>query len=106
MLVKLTYFKPTGKYYAIGEYETQLPAYLIGALDVRAPYLHEIWAEVAEMIEARRCPGLVEGHSHFLVSVDVPDHSHNHPHLIWPQEYWQMIRDYEESKLRAMVERP
>lgn len=101
MIVKLTYFKPTGKYYASGEYETKLPA-----RDLRhpqsslpAPYLHEIWAEVEAMIELRRCPDLVEGHSNFLVAVDVPDHPHNHPHLIWPERYWRLIRDYEESQL-------
>lgn len=107
MIVKLTYFKPTGKYYASGEYETKLPHHWLklavktesGMTEASAPHLFEIWAEVEAMIELRRCPDLIEGHSDFLVAVDVPDHPHNHPHLIWPERYWRLIRDYEESQL-------
>ena len=70
MKVKCTMFKETGKYYTDGEYETGLE------------HLFEIWREVRTMRNEGRLPGLVQGHSHFIVSVDVPDHQFNHPHLI------------------------
>ncbi len=68
--VKLTYFKPSGKYYSDGEYESNKED------------LWEIWNEVEQKRESGHLPGLIEGHSPFIVSVDVPDHPHNHPHLI------------------------
>lgn len=70
MIVKLDMFKRNGKWYSEGEYETE-----------EKP-LYQIWAEVRRMRDERRLPGLIEGHSDFIVSVDVPDHEHNHPHLI------------------------
>lgn len=70
MKVLLSYFKPNGKWYSDDEYETS------------KELLFEIWDEVRAMRDARRLPGLVEGHSEYIVSVDVPDHPHRHPHLI------------------------
>ena len=70
MLVKLTYFKDTGKYYTSGEYET-----------VQSD-LGDIWDEVRAMGRTKTLPGLCQGHSDFIVSVVVPDHPHQHPRLI------------------------
>ncbi len=72
MLIKLTYYKENGKYYSTGEYET------------RRDLLFEVWSEVRDMLEDGKLPGLVDGHSPFIISVDAPDHPHNHPHLIMP----------------------
>lgn len=98
MRVKLTYFKPTGKFYASGEFDSQCPSHELTRYPewIIGPYLHAIWVEVAVLVEAKRLPGLEEGHSDFLVSVDVPDHPHNHPHLIWPERWWLKIRDMQE----------
>jgi hypothetical protein len=68
--VKLDYFKRSGKWYSDGEYETEKSE------------LFEIWEEVGEMAEKKRLPGLMEGHSDFVVLVSVPDHPHDHPHLV------------------------
>lgn len=69
MKVLLTYFKPTGKYYSEGDYETSKTD------------LWKIWNEIKEMVLKGQLPGLVEGAREFIVSVNVPDHPHNHPHL-------------------------
>jgi hypothetical protein len=60
--VKLTYFKPSGKYYSEGEYRTEKSELL------------DIWDEVKQMRDEARLPGLCRGHSPFIVSVDVPGH--------------------------------
>ena len=70
MKVILIYFKKTGKYYSEGEYYTKNKS------------LFEIWQEVREMKNNKKLPGLVEGANEFIISVDVPDHVNNHPHLI------------------------
>ena len=70
MLVKLTYFKPSGKYYSEGSYTTN------------RGQLFDIWDEVKKMQEELDLPGLVPGHSEFIISVDVPNHPYRHPHLI------------------------
>lgn len=70
MIVKLSYFKPNGKWYSDAEYTTSLEQ------------LFGIWAEVRALRDAGRLPGLIEGHSPFIVSVDVPRHPHRHPHLV------------------------
>lgn len=69
MLVKLTYFKRSGKYYACGEYESD------------ELHLFQIWNEVKKMKEH---PGLVCKWVDGPISVDVPDHPFNHPHLVMP----------------------
>lgn len=74
MKVHLTYFKQNGKYYSDGEYETQ------------KGHLFEIFEEVHKMLIARTCPGLIAGHSDFIVLVDVPKHPFNHPHLVIDKE--------------------
>ncbi|MHB8674659.1 MAG: hypothetical protein ACYDAK_13410 [Candidatus Limnocylindrales bacterium] len=70
--VHLTYFKDTGKYYSSGQYRT--------AHDT----LYEIFLEVDEMVQSGQLPGLRQG-AHYLTLIDVPEHPHNHPHLIIPE---------------------
>ena len=68
--VKLTYFKPTGKWYADN---------MIRTMDVR-PW--QICADVRELRNLGRLPGLVEGARDFHILVDVPLHPHNVPTLL------------------------
>lgn len=70
MRVELTYFKTNGKYYSSGDYKT------------KKQHLWEIWEEVREMQKEKKLPGLVDGHSEFHITIDVPEHPHNHPHLV------------------------
>lgn len=72
--VRLTYFKDTGKFYSEGEYVSEKLA------------LWEIWDEVKEMLKVGKRPGLVDRVNDFYVTVDVPEHPHNHPVLIFPAE--------------------
>lgn len=83
MLVKLTYFKPNGKYYSEGEYETKVePTDLVHPKGTRGPALFLIWEEVAQLKERQLLPDLRAGHSDFTVLIDVPDHPHRHLHLL------------------------
>lgn len=66
--VVLTYFKPNGKYYSEGNYITKLKE------------LHDIRDEVRNKRKEGKLPE-IQG-THWIVSVDVPDHRYNHPHLI------------------------
>jgi hypothetical protein len=75
MKAKLTYFKDTGKYYGEGEMEID---------DPNRP-LFEVWAQVRHLMKLQRLPGLVENHSNFIVLVNVPDHPHDHPRLMFPE---------------------
>ena len=70
MKVKLSYFKPSGKWYSDGEFDAEPKA------------LYEIWHEVERLRDRGRLPGLMPGHSPYIVFVDVPEHEHNHPHLV------------------------
>ena len=71
MEVKLTYFKPSGKYYSTGEMEVP------GTM-----HLQDIWDIVDGRISAGQLPGLIEGHSEFIVYIEVPRHPHNHPRIM------------------------
>jgi hypothetical protein len=71
LTVKLTYFKPRGKYYSEGEF----------TVDAAQP-LHKIWDTIDEMIKDRKLPDLIEGHSPYIVLVNVPGHMHEHPILL------------------------
>lgn len=62
MRVELTYFRLTGKYYTTAEAE------------VEHKPLYDIWDEIR-----RDYP------SGMIVLVEVPEHEHNHPHLIMPR---------------------
>jgi NTP pyrophosphatase (non-canonical NTP hydrolase) len=67
--VILTYFKKSGKYYSTGEYQSEKKE------------LFEIWQEVRDMAGCH--PGLVNlWNKEGPISVDVPDHPNNHPHLV------------------------
>lgn len=69
--VKLTIFKPTGKYYTDGEYVSE------------KDHMHEIFDEVRTMAIQRRLPGLTPGSTTpWMVLIDVPDHQHDHPHIV------------------------
>lgn len=72
MKVQLTYFKLRGKFYCDGEYTTQ------------KEHLFEIFDEVAQLSDTRQLPGLTEGHSPYIVLISVPEHPHNHLHLVMP----------------------
>jgi len=67
--VELIYFKRNGKFYSRGRYQT------------KEEHLFDIWYEVRAMRNEGNLPGLV-GINDFIISVDVPEHEHNHPHLI------------------------
>lgn len=71
LTVKLTYFKPCGKYYSEGEF----------TVDAAQP-LFKIWDFIDELIKQKKLPGLVRGHSSFIVLVNVPGHMHEHPILL------------------------
>lgn len=74
-LVRLTYFKKSGKYYSEGEYISH--------------HLHllDIFREVRCMVEdTKKLPGLVDGAVEFHVLIDVPNHPHSHPALIVLEE--------------------
>lgn len=68
--VRLNYFTPTGKWYTDAQF-----------LTTNKP-LYEIWEEVDDKLRRRRLPGLVPNHSRYMVVIDVPEHEHNHPHLL------------------------
>lgn len=72
MKVELTYFKPSGKYYSSGEYDTDPKP------------LFRIFEEVADKARTRNLPGLMVGHSEFIVLVEVPEHEHAYPCLVLP----------------------
>lgn len=76
MKVLLIYYKPSGKYYSEASYQTKLED------------LWNIWNEVEEMQVKGRLPGLVDGARDFIISVDVPEHQYNHPHLIIRPEFY------------------
>lgn len=86
LLIDLSYFKTNGKWYAdatfnyTGMHEDVAPD--------KYPPLYRIWEYVEQMSKEKHLPGLVDGHSDFIVWIQVPDHPHNHPHLIMP-----VIRD-------------
>lgn len=87
MLVKLTYFRLGGKFACEGEYETD------------KQLLFEIHGEVQERIEAGRLPGLIAGLSKYIVSVDVPEHPHNHPRLVMAEGLRCHLQDVEKSEV-------
>lgn len=72
LLVKLTYFKRSGKFYDDGSFEV-----------LESTSLHAIWSQVREMRESGKLPGLVDGAGReFMVLVNVPGHPHEHPYII------------------------
>lgn len=75
MRVKLTYFKSSGKFYADGEYNYDYPNQEVGPL-------FKIWDDVKEKRECHQLPGLLVGHSDYIILIDVPDHPNAHPTLL------------------------
>jgi hypothetical protein len=72
LVANLTYFRRSGKYYCEGTLEVDA-----------SRDLFKIWEDIRALRNACRLPGLIEGHSdEYIVSVDVPGHKHEHPHLI------------------------
>lgn len=61
MDVELTYFKQSGKYYSQG------------ILQVTTDKAWEIYEIVRRLLNEKRLPGLIEGHSNFTVHVNIPD---------------------------------
>lgn len=61
MQVKLIYFKRTGKYYAEGGYTS------------RKEWPSDVYKEVRKMAEDNSLPGLIKGHSDFIVLVQPED---------------------------------
>jgi len=51
-------------------------------------HLHEIWNEVEHMMKTGTLPGLHQGgnHKNYVILIDVPDHPHAHPHIIWDED--------------------
>lgn len=72
-MIRLTYFKPTGKYYAEGKLQP-----------LRGETFWDLIARVRELHGSRRLPGLAPGHSDFIVLVETPDGLglHGTPHII------------------------
>jgi hypothetical protein len=71
-LVKLVYYKRSGRFYDQGELQ----------VDADLP-LFEIWDHVRALRARGRLPGLVDGAGReFIVSVDAPGHRHEHPRLL------------------------
>ena len=72
-IVKLTYFKLTGRYYSDAEIEVEdLP-------------LFKIWTSIRKLMDTGKLPGLVHGHGDFIILVEVPGHGHEHPRLLIPE---------------------
>lgn len=70
MLVKLNYFKPSGKWYSEGTYTT------------KEQFLYMIWEEIRLKMWNKELPGLSKGHDSYIVLVEVPEHPHNHLTII------------------------
>lgn len=69
--VEITYFKPSGKYYATGEYETS------------ASHIYAVVDEVRKMFGCGECPGLVHDsvrRNQFVAVVTFNDV----PHIVRP----------------------
>jgi len=65
--IKVTYFKPSGKYYSEGEYET------------KQEQMHLVFDEFKAMLERGERPGLCDGHSDFTAILDCSKHPLGYP---------------------------
>lgn len=85
MKVKLTYFKESGKYYSGGALEVpdDLPHDIGGLKAGEVTPMFEIWDVVRHLLITRSLPGLVPKHSPYQVLVEVPEHPHNCPHMVF-----------------------
>lgn len=73
MLVKLLYFKQTGKYYSEGSYESKLTT---------SDSWYNVIKEIEEMFLRGERPGLCNGRQEFDTFVGVVDHPDYYPVLI------------------------
>lgn len=71
---KLTYFKPSGKFYSEG------------VLHTRHTESNQIMCEVECAFNMRRLPGLMQGHSQFITLVEIPCAEDFVPRLLMPVE--------------------
>jgi hypothetical protein len=62
IIIILTYFKASGKYYSQGQLEVS---------NADRPW--EIYEHVRQLLQTRNLPGLIPGHSNFTVHVHIPD---------------------------------
>lgn len=97
--VKLTYFKPSGKYYIDGEYFTELDTFW------------EIIEEVYTKLIVGNCPGLKEhgvARNDFTTSIEILDELLGVPHVITPlalaTEYARRGRPYPGGPTMPMYE--
>lgn len=81
MKVKLTYFRPGGKYYSSGEYET------------RNGHLFNIWDEVKEMRDKNELPDILT--NDWIILVEVPEHINDHPKLILPRFLLEAVKSHD-----------
>ena len=66
-LIKVQYFKTSGKYYASGEYETT------------HELMHNVFEEFEDMLKRGKRPGLVNGHSGFTAVLNCNRHPMGFP---------------------------
>lgn len=85
MKVNLTYFTCSGKYYSNGEYETHKERWF------------EIVNEVRKLIDTKSYPGLINHQLDFTVLIDVPEHPYNHPTLVHPVSWLQVLLEMREK---------
>lgn len=72
--VELTYFKPSGKYYSHGTYQSSKDD------------INHYWDEIQEFQRLGSLPGLMPGGGQeFIILVGAPGHEHDHPKLIMPR---------------------
>ena len=69
--VKLTYFKPSGKYYSEGEFEVK-----------ETFHMYQIIEMVQGMVDQKKLPGLSKGAFRYIVLVEAPDHPEGYPALV------------------------
>lgn len=75
LVVKLSYFKQSGKWYSNGDFTVPATLSLI-----------DIWDMVKKIMKQGKLPGLVTGGgSEFYVLCNVPGHVHEHPALFIPE---------------------
>ena len=76
-VVKLRYFKASGKWYSSGNFN--VPGHM---------ELYQIWDKVRQMSYEGDLPGLGKSENPYtyLITVDVPNHPNEHPHLIVPEQ--------------------
>lgn len=76
MKIKITYFKPSGKYYSEGEYETNKIHHF------------EIIDEIHSMFNSGECPGLTNNSvnmNKFYALIEPQNENLSVPHLIIPK---------------------